>query len=433
MQPEGMSPTAPHHGVYDMETHQHGVHQPEGAQPTEAQPFTDHSKHGESEFKEDSLRFNFMSEDDILYAGKGKLELLALGVGGNQLEDLARTGKYVTSIEMRSPVTGLVLTRGVSPQQRVDKGTEMFKVADLSRVWIVADVFPAEAQYIKPGMRARIRLPQQNQVFEATVNDVPPVFNAATRTLKVRLEVENPEYVLRPEMFVDVEFLVSFPPAITVPADAVLDSGRRKTVFVAHENGFFEPRSVATGWRFGDRVEIVEGLMPDEQIVISGNFLIDSESRMKLAAAGLYGIPERDPICGQDVYPARARAAGLTSEFGGKTYYFFTNDCKAQFDKEHGQDVEKPVKESGQSKTSDLTNDNLAAHGFAKDLVCGMPIPQDKTKAAGLTTEFEGKTYYFCSKECKQHFDKAPKPILERAQRRTTRSQATQAGGHSHD
>ncbi len=109
---------------------------------------------------------------------------------------------------------------------------------------------------------------------------------------------------------------------------------------------FLSPARVVTGWRFGDRVEIVEGLMPEEQIVISGNFLIDSESRMKLAAAGLYGIPEKDPICGLEVYPSRARAAGLTSEFGGKTYYFFTKDCKDQFDKEHGQDPDKPAGEA---------------------------------------------------------------------------------------
>ena len=374
-----------------------------------------------------------MGEDDIFYADKGKLDLLGLGVSRTQLEDIAETGKYVTYVELRSPVDGLVLARKVSPQQRVDKGTEVFTVADLKRVWIVAEVFPVEAQYIKPGMRARIALPQQNQIFQATVTNVPSAFDAATRTLKVRLEVENPDLLLRPEMFVDVEFLITFPPAITVPADAVLDSGRRKTVFVAHENGFFEPRSVMTGWRFGDRVEIVEGLMPDEQIVVSGNFLIDSESRMKLAAAGLYGIPERDPICGQDVYPARAKAAGLTSESGGKMHYFFTKDCKDQFDREHGLMSAAPSGGSAQNTKPGGTDDSLAAHGFAKDVVCGMPIPQNKAKAAGLTTEHAGQTYYFCSEECKQHFEKAPEPIVERAQRRATQSSAPQTVGHKHD
>ena len=173
-----------------------------------------------------------------------------------------RTGQYGTYVEIRSPVAGFVLARGVSPRQRVDKGAELFSIADLSRVWIVADVFNVESQYIQPGMSARISLPQQNKTFEAKVTDVLPRFDATTRTLKVRLEADNPDFTLRPDMFVDVEFLITLPPAITVPVDAVLDSGLRKTVFIDVGNGFFEPRSVDTGWRFGGRVEIVRESCP---------------------------------------------------------------------------------------------------------------------------------------------------------------------------
>jgi multidrug efflux pump subunit AcrA (membrane-fusion protein) len=116
------------------------------------------------------------------------------------------------------------------------------------------------------------------------VSAVPPQFDAASRTLKVRLEADNPDYLLRPDMFVDVEFSLSLPPAITVPGDAVLDAGVRKTVFVDRGNGFFEPRRVEIGWRYGDRVEITSGLTEGERIVVSGNFLIDSESRMRASA-----------------------------------------------------------------------------------------------------------------------------------------------------
>jgi membrane fusion protein, copper/silver efflux system len=107
----------------------------------------------------------------------------------------------------------------------------------------------------------------------------------------VRLELDNPGYALRPDMFVDVEFPVTLPAALAVPADAVLDSGRKKTVFVDRGNGFFEPRQVETGWRIGDRIEITKGLMAGERIVVSGTFLIDSESRMKAAAAGMQNKP----------------------------------------------------------------------------------------------------------------------------------------------
>ena len=111
------------------------------------------------------------------------------------------------------------------------------------------------------------------------MTDTLPQFDATSRTLKVRLEVDNAGYTLRPDMFVDVEFPVTRPAALTVPADAVLDSGLKKTVFVDRGNGFFEPRQVETGWRVGGMVEITKGLMQGERIVVSGNFLIDSESQ----------------------------------------------------------------------------------------------------------------------------------------------------------
>ena len=124
----------------------------------------------------------------------------------------------------------------------------------------------------------RATLPNQNQTLWATVSEILPVFDPVTRTLKVRLETDNLDYRLKPDMFVDVEFPLNLPETVTVPVDAILDSGLKKTVFVDRGNGYFEPRKVETGWRFGDRVEILKGLEPGEKIVISGNFLIDSES-----------------------------------------------------------------------------------------------------------------------------------------------------------
>jgi multidrug efflux pump subunit AcrA (membrane-fusion protein) len=163
---------------------------------------------------------------------------------------------------------------------------------------------------------------------------VLPQFDPSTRTLKVRIEVENPDYALRPDMFVDVQFPLNLPPALTVPADAVIDSGLRQTVFVDHGDGYFEPRRVETGWRFGDRVQILRGLMTGERVVTAGNFLIDSESRLKAAAAGIRGEPERDLLCGMDVDAARAKAAGRVSTYRGRTFYFCSEVCKKQFDAE---------------------------------------------------------------------------------------------------
>ncbi|MGZ3391931.1 MAG: efflux RND transporter periplasmic adaptor subunit, partial [Isosphaeraceae bacterium] len=266
-----------------------------------------------------------------------------LGMGEKQIEELARTRKRTQNIQITAPTAGFILARNVSPGRKFSRGTELFKIADLSRIWIVADLFENEADYIKPGKSVRVTLPNQKKVIQAKVSGVLPQFDPATRTLKVRLEADNPGYVLRPDMFVDVELPVTFPPAIAVPADAILDSGLKKTVFVDRGNGYFEPREVETGWRFANRVEIVKGLEPGEKIVVSGNFLIDSESRMELAAAGMSGSLVKDPACGAFVSVKKAEKAGRTSIHQGKTYYFSSAECKDKFDRDPDRYAAKPV------------------------------------------------------------------------------------------
>ena len=125
-------------------------------------------------------------------------------------------------------------------------------------------------------------VPGRPTSLDARVSTALPLVDQHSRTLTVRLEAENPDYVLRPDMLVEVELPVTLPAATVVSADAVLDSGRRQMVFVEGEGGF-APRDVTTGWRFGDRVEIIDGLAPGERIVTAGTFLIDSESRMTRA------------------------------------------------------------------------------------------------------------------------------------------------------
>jgi Cu(I)/Ag(I) efflux system membrane fusion protein len=142
-------------------------------------------------------------------------------------------------------------------------------------------------------------------------------------------------------MFVDVELPITSPPTLTVPADAVLDSGLKKTVFVDRGEGFFEPREVETGWRLGNRVEIVKGLNPGEKIVISGTFMIDSESRLELAAAGMVGTLAKDPVCGADVSINKAEKIGRKSTYQGKTYYFSSDECKQKFDKDPDRYMKK--------------------------------------------------------------------------------------------
>jgi hypothetical protein len=144
---------------------------------------------------------------------------------------------------------------------------------------------------VKPDAVAAVSVPGRAKSFRARVSrDVPPQFDADSQSVKVRLDVENTGAVLRPDMFVDVDLVVTLPPAIALPADAIIDSGLKRTVFVEQREGIFEPREVETGWRFGGRVEIVKGLTAGERVVVAGTFVLASESRIRnsMADAGSF-------------------------------------------------------------------------------------------------------------------------------------------------
>ena len=244
-----------------------------------------------------------------------------------QIAELERTHKLVSSYQIASPVAGFVLARNLAPAQRFDKGFEFYRIADLSAVWVVADVFENDARLLHSVSSTSVRYLGRN--FPTRMSKVLPQFDPSTRALKVRLEVANPDFALRPDMFVDVEFKVNLHEAMTVPVDAVLDSGRRKTVFVDRGNGYFEPRKIETGARLGDRVIVTEGLDPGERIVVSGNFLIDSESRFQLAAAGNTGAGAKDPVCGMEIDPAKP--ARFKADYQGTTYNFCSESCRKKF------------------------------------------------------------------------------------------------------
>ena len=172
--------------------------------------------------------------------------------------------------------------RTVSTGQKIDRGAELFRIADLSRVWIIADIFGPEAAYVGPGAIARVTVPGRTTAVGAMVGgSVLPPFDSSTQSATLRLEADNRGYVFRPDMFVDVDLSVALPPAIAVPADAIVDSGLKRTVFVERRAGVFEPREVETGWRLGGRVQIVKGLSAGERVVVAGAFVVDAEHRIR--------------------------------------------------------------------------------------------------------------------------------------------------------
>ena len=287
-------------------------------------------------------------------------ELRIMGVSNSQLRDMAARREVVPDIRVESPVDGVVLKRNVSPGLRFDRGFEFYRIADLNRVWILADVYRHQIPFIRRGASARITTTEASRTLTATVNPGEPIFDEATQTLKVRIEAANPQRALQPGMFVDLEFPIELPATIVVPADAIVDSGLRKTVFVDSGDGHFEPRLIETGWRIGDDVQVIKGLTPGERIVISGTFFIDSESRMKGASpigtatsepsvAARSAAPEAavapvlDPVCGMHVDAEEAGAAGRTAKHGDHVFHFCSNSCKKQFVADPSRYAKPPV------------------------------------------------------------------------------------------
>jgi len=275
-----------------------------------------------------------------------------LGISDEQLQEMSESRQLPQTVDVVAPANGFILSRNVSPGQHFDRTMEFYRIADLSHVWILADVYENEAHDFRPGTIARVTLSDQGKTFVARVSNVLPQIDPATRTLKLRLEADNPGFALRPDMFVDVELPVSMPAGLTIPVDALVDSGREQRAFVERSSGVFEPRQVRVGWRFGDRVEILDGLAAGERVVTAGTFLVDSESRLKPTQTGTKQQPEpqknavsskpqsklasssvqvKDAACGMMIDKSKSIAAGNTVTRAGVTYYFCSDNCKRKF------------------------------------------------------------------------------------------------------
>ena len=206
-----------------------------------------------------------------------------LGMSDSQIAEMSKERKVPEDVYVVSPTDGFILSRNVSSGMRFERHADLYTVADLSHVWIVAELFGKDAQTFRPGAKALVTRPDTGESFAATVSNVLPEVDPATHSLKTRLEADNPNFKLRPNMFVTVELPVSLPTGLTVPSDAVLNSGKSKRVFIQTGPGHFEPRAVETGWRLNERIQVVKGLHEGETVVSSGTFLVDSESRLQLA------------------------------------------------------------------------------------------------------------------------------------------------------
>jgi Cu(I)/Ag(I) efflux system membrane fusion protein len=228
------------------------------------------------------------SGSDLLEAARRRMALW--DVPANELDQLERTGTVRKSLTLYSPITGVVTAKTAVEGTRITPADTPFEVTDLGRVWAVADVYEPELAQVKVGMPADLTLGSfPGRSFRGRVAFIDPQVDPRSRTVKVRVDLGNPKGELKPEMYGEMVLQSQARTGLTVPIDAVLDSGERKIAFVALGDGRFEPREVQTGTRLGESVEIRAGLKAGEAVVTRANFLVDSESRLRAALAQFTG------------------------------------------------------------------------------------------------------------------------------------------------
>lgn len=226
------------------------------------------------------------------------MRLKSWDIGDEDLRRLRETGEVKRTIPYRSPVNGIVIEKTALKGMRFMPGEVLYKIADLSTVWIIADVSEQESGLVRAGQAAKVMLDAYpGREFNTRVNYVYPTLNAQTRTTPVRLEIANAAGLLRPGMYAQVELsgLGSKGRVLTVPDSAVIFSGRRELVLVELTEGRYEARVVQLGVRTDDYVEITEGIGEGEKVVVSANFLIDAESNLKAVVSGFSQAEKSSP------------------------------------------------------------------------------------------------------------------------------------------
>jgi Cu(I)/Ag(I) efflux system membrane fusion protein/cobalt-zinc-cadmium efflux system membrane fusion protein len=220
-----------------------------------------------------------------------KERLLQWEVSPAEIDKLDQGGKAITDLTVNSPVSGYITQKNALPNMYVQPGTMLYTVADLSDVWVLAQVFQSDAGKIKPGDPAEVTVDAYpGRVFNGRVDYILPQLDVTTRTLPVRLVIPNPGLRLRPGMYVNVRAKLPMGRQLVIPASAVFHSGTRSLVFVYGGAGNIEPREVELGPQVGNELVITKGIKAQEQIVTSANFLIDSEAQLQ-AAAGAFIPP----------------------------------------------------------------------------------------------------------------------------------------------
>jgi membrane fusion protein, copper/silver efflux system len=225
-------------------------------------------------------RWNPGSGPNLEQDARRRLELL--GVSPGDIDAIAESGTPMRAVKLRAPASGHVIAKNVVVGAYVEPGAKLFTIADLSHVWVIAEVPEQGLGRVRQGQSATLTLPAYpGRTFPGTVQLLAPALDPATRTLRVRVELENRSFELKPGMYGDVHIALAAARGLVVPSQAVLDTGELQYVFVVTSPGHFEPRPVKLGERGADEVQVQSGLQAGDVVVTNGAFLLDSESRMR--------------------------------------------------------------------------------------------------------------------------------------------------------
>lgn len=251
-----------------------------------------------------SAQVDFLLAIDPRYQGASSVKvdkarnlLRLLDVPDAIIRDIERTRETRNRVPVLAPIKGIVTRMLAREGMYVSKGTEMFTIADLSRVWVLVDVFEHQITWLRPGLRAEIGVPAYaGKQWEGVVDYLYPDLDPKTRTLRVRLVFPNPKFLLKPNMFAEVIIHGGAKKdVLKVPSEALIVTGERESVVLALGEGRFRPVDVVTGMHHGGEVEVLSGLNEGDAVVVSGQFLIDSESSLRASFRRL-STPEKAQI-----------------------------------------------------------------------------------------------------------------------------------------
>ena len=244
---------------------------------------------------------------DPALTAAARQRLVLVGIPAPTIQQVERSGQVQATSSVHAPIAGVVQELMVRQGMTVSQGMTLVRINGLATVWLEAALPEAQASTVKPGQAVEVRLPAfPGEARQGKVTSVLAQANAETRTLKVRIELPNPQGQLRAGMFAQVRFAGDEQEVLVVPTDAVIRTGQRAVVYVVSEPGRYQPVEVRVGRDFGDKLEVLQGLQPGQQVVTSGQFLIDSEASMQ-------GVLQRQAPAASAAAPASGAAPSAQS------------------------------------------------------------------------------------------------------------------------